>query len=77
VRDLEIVRPDEVWVAEIRSIGWREEIIYLAIIMDVYTRIKRLWRLGSGLGVDLTLGALEQALTTGVPQIDHSDQGVQ
>lgn len=77
VRDLEIVRPDEVWVADITYIGLREEFIYLAIIMDVYTRIIRGWRVGSGLGVDLTLGALEKALTRGVPQIHHSDQGVQ
>lgn len=77
VRDLEIVRPDEVWVADITYIRLREEFIYLAIIMDVYTRIIRGWRVGSGLGVDLTLGALEKALAKGVPQIHHSDQGVQ
>lgn len=52
-------------------------LIYLAIIMDVYTRIIRGWRLSPGLGVELTLGALEKALFRASPQIHHSDQGVQ
>jgi putative transposase len=77
VRDLEIISPDQVWVADITYIKLREEFIYLAIIMDVYTRIIRGWRLSLGLGVDLTLGALGKALSRASPQIDHSDQGVQ
>ena len=77
VRDLTINSPDLVWVADITYIRLREEFIYLAIVMDVYTRIIRGWRLGSGLGVELTMGALEMALTKGPPQIHHSDQGVQ
>jgi putative transposase len=76
-RDLEIAFPDQVWVADITYIRLREEFIYLAIIMDVYTRIIRGWRLSLGLGVDLTLGALEKALSRASPQIHHSDQGVQ
>jgi transposase InsO family protein len=77
VRDLEITFPDQVWVADITYIRLREDFIYLAIVMDVYTRIIRGWRLSSGLGVELTLGALEKALSRASPQIHHSDQGVQ
>jgi len=77
VRDLKIITPDQVWVSDITYIRLREEFIYLAIVMDVYTRIIRGWRLGSGLGVDLTIGALEKALSKACPQIHHSDQGVQ
>jgi transposase InsO family protein len=77
VQDLKIVRPDQVWVVDITYIRLRDEFIYLAIVMDVYTRIIRGWRLGPGLGVDLAMGALEMALTKGRPQIHHSDQGVQ
>jgi len=55
----------------------REEFIYLAVIMDVFTRIMRGWRLGLGLGVELTLGALELALSKSTPEIHHSDQGLQ
>jgi transposase InsO family protein len=45
--------------------------------MDVFTRIIRGWQLGLGLGVELTLGAPELALTKGRPEIHHSDQVLQ
>ena len=77
VADLEITRPDQVWVSDITYIHLREEFIYLAVIMDVFTRIMRGWQLGLGLGVEQTLGALELALGKGQPEIHHSDQGVQ
>lgn len=77
VADLEITRPDQVWVSDITYVRLREEFIYLAVIMDVFTRIMRGWQLGLGLGVELTLGALELALTKGRPEIHHSDQGLQ
>ena len=77
VADLEITSPDQVWVSDITYIRLREEFIYLAVIMDVFTRIIRGWQIGLGLGVELTLGALEQALSKGAPEIHHSDQGLQ
>jgi transposase InsO family protein len=77
VADLAIIQPDQVWVSDITYIRLREEFIYLAVIMDVFTRIIRGWHLGLGLGVELTLGALEQALCKGAPEIHHSDQGLQ
>ncbi len=49
----------------------------MAVIMDVFTRLVRGWHLGRSLDGDLTLTALERALTRGRPQIHHSDQGVQ
>lgn len=77
VQDLVIAQPNEVWVADITYIKLRHEFIYLAVIMDVFTRVIRGWQLGVGLGADLALGALEKALQHGTPQIHHSDQGVQ
>lgn len=77
VRELRIVVPDQVWVSDITYIRLREEFIYLAIVMDVYTRAIRGWRLGAGLGGDLAMGALQMALAKGRPEIHHSDQGVQ
>jgi putative transposase len=77
VADLEITRPDQVWVSDITYIRLREEFIYLAVIMDVFTRILRGWSLGPGLGVELTLGALELALGKSTPEVHHSDQGLQ
>jgi putative transposase len=51
--------------------------VYLAIIMDVFTRSIRGWCLSRTLDQDLTLIALRAALETHSPEIHHSDQGVQ
>lgn len=78
VKELEIVRPDQVWVADITCVRLGDgSFVYLAILMDVYTRIIRGWALSRGLGVELTLAALERALCKARPEIHHSDQGVQ
>ena len=77
VKDLEISRPDQVWVADITYIRLRREFVYLAVIMDVFTRCLRGWHLGRSLEQGLTLAALERALLVATPQIHHSDQGVQ
>src|SRR5262249_17881212 len=55
----------------------REEFVYLAVLMDVFTRCIRGWHLGRGLDQSLTLRALEHALAQHTPEIHHSDQGVQ
>ena len=72
-----MVRPEQVWVADITYIRLRYEFVYLAVIMDVFTRIIRGWHLGRNLDHTLTLTALEKALEKGRPQIHHPDQGVQ
>jgi putative transposase len=77
VKDLEITRPDQVWVADITYIRLRREFVYLAILMDVFTRAIRGWHLSRSLDQGLTLAALERALVVSVPQVHHSDQGVQ
>ena len=77
VKDLNIQRPEQVWVADITYVRLREEFIYLAVVMDVFTRSIRGWHLGRDLDQGLTLAALERALVVAVPTIHHSDQGVQ
>jgi transposase InsO family protein len=77
VEALEVVRPDQVWVADITYVRLRRDFVYLAVIMDVFTRLIRGWHLGRGLDGGLTLTALERALANGRPEIHHSDQGVQ
>jgi len=77
VQTLEIMRPDQVWVADITSIRLRRDFVYLAVLMDVFTRSIRGWHLGRDLDQNLTLAALERALAVAVPTIHHSDQGVQ
>jgi putative transposase len=77
VEQLEVVRPEQVWVSDITYIRLREEFVYLAVLMDVFTRCIRGWHLGRSLDQGLTLAALEQALLDHRPEIHHSDQGVQ
>jgi len=78
VADLEVTRPDQVWVADITYIQLRKEFIYLAVLMDIFTRRIVGWHLGRGLDQELTLTALRRALEAGThPEIHHSDQGVQ
>src|SRR5947209_19604543 len=56
----------------------REEFVYLAVLMDVYTRRVRGWELGRSLDPGLTLAALRRAMRRGRrPEVHHSDQGVQ
>ena len=78
VLDLETVRPEQVWVCDITYIRLRYGFVYLAVIMDVFTRGIRGWHLGRNLDHHLTLTALRRALTKHpAPEIHHSDQGIQ
>jgi transposase InsO family protein len=77
VQHMEIVRPDQVWVSDITYICLRDEFVYLAVIMDVFTRSIRGWHLGRSLDQTLTLIALDRALAGYAPEIHHSDQGIQ
>jgi putative transposase len=77
VAGLEVVRPDQVWVADITYVRLRSEFVYLAAVMDVFTRCVRGWELGRSLDQGLTLAALGRALRGRRPEVHHSDQGVQ
>lgn len=77
VAGLAIVHPDQVWVGDITHVRLPREVVYLAILMDVFTRQIRGWQLSRSLDHRLTKTALERALTQGRPLIHHSDQGGQ
>jgi transposase InsO family protein len=77
VQGLDILRPEQVWVADITYIRLRQEFVYLAVLMDVFTRAIRGWYLSRSLDQELTLTALDRALARRTPEIHHSDQGVQ
>ena len=77
IKELEITYPDQVWVSDITFIRLQDDFVYLAIIMDVFTRALRGWTLSRSLDQALILMALRRALSTHVPEIHHSDQGVQ
>ncbi len=69
--------PDQVWVADITYLRLGRRFIYLAVILDAHTRAVRGWALSRNIDEELTLTALEMALSQGVPFIFHSDQGSQ
>jgi transposase InsO family protein len=77
VKDLAIHYPDQVWVSDVTYIRLEHDFVYLAIIMDVFTRALRGWCLSRTLDQELTLTALKASLIKNTPDIHHSDQGVQ
>jgi putative transposase len=77
VKGLAVTYPDQVWASDITYIRLASEFIYLAVIMDVFTRAIRGWNLSRSVDQFLTLVALERALMAHVPAVHHSDQGVQ
>ena len=77
VKGLLVERPEQVWVGDITYIRLKEEFVYLAVLMDVFTRSIRGWHLDRTMEKSLTITALEKGLKQYVPEIHHSDQGVQ
>jgi transposase InsO family protein len=71
---------NQLWVADITYVRLRETFLYLAIVLDAYSRRVIGWELGEELHAGLALGALDRALADRplVPGImHHSDRGVQ
>jgi putative transposase len=77
VMNLAVERPDQVWVGDITYIKLQQEFVYLAVLMDVFTRSIRGWHLARSMDGSLTTTALMKGLAKGRPEIHHSDQGVQ
>jgi len=77
VMDLQVDHPEQLWVCDITYIRLGNGFVYLAVIMDVFTRAIRGWNLSRNLDTELTLVALQRALRLCLPEIHHSDQGVQ
>ena len=77
VEALDICRCDQVWVGDITYVRLKGRFIYVAVLMDVFSRMIRGWQVSRHLNTSLTLSPLEQALRYNVPEIHHSDQGVQ
>ncbi len=77
LKELEIEGPEHVWCGDITYIQVRREFLYLAILMDIYTRGIRGWELSRSLDERLTVKALERSFENGIPGIHHSDHGVQ
>lgn len=76
VKDLEVTHPDQVWVSDVTYIRLGNGFVFLAIVLDVFTRAIRGWHLSTTIDTELTLVALRMGLVDRVPLIHHSDQGM-
>jgi putative transposase len=77
-----LIRPNQGWASDITYIQLSDNFVYLAVILDVFTRKCIGWQLGKYLDTQLTLDALNQAIHQRWDSslhglIHHSDQGVQ
>lgn len=78
VKGLQAAYPDHIWAADITYLWLKGRFVYLAVILDLFTRAVRGWQLSRSLSHQLALTALDRALGSyGPPAIHHSDQGVQ
>ena len=77
LENLEVSHQDQVWVGDITYVRLNGRFIYVCLLMDVFTRIIKAWQISQHLSQSLTLKPLEEALCHSVPEIHHSDQGVQ
>ena len=77
LKTLDICRRDQVWVGDITYVRLKGRFVYVALLMDVFTRMIRGWKLSEHLTQSLTLTPLQEALCQSVPEIHHFDQGVQ
>ena len=79
-QDFTATKPNEKWVADITYIPCRQGKLYLASILDLYTKQIVGWKLGDRMTTDLVMDALQQAYTSKKPGkglIHHSDRGSQ
>jgi len=77
---MELSGIDQLWVADLTYIRLREQFVYLAVILDAFSRRVVGWAVDDSLGVDLPLAALRQALESRRPApglVHHSDRGLQ
>jgi len=77
LRGVDIVRPDQVWSADITYIRLSHGFVYLVAIIDWYSRYVLSWRLSNTLDTDFCVEALREALEYGTPDIFNTDQGSQ
>jgi len=78
-RDFTASEPDELWVADITYVPTEEGHLYLAVVVDAYSRKVVGWEMADHLRTELALEALNMAAEQRSPEdtVHHSDQGCQ
>src|SRR5207253_279617 len=77
LRNVAILRPNQVWSTDITYVPMPRGFVYLTAVLDWYSRYVLAWELSATLDVGFCLAALEQALSLGVPEVFNTDQGCQ
>ena len=77
LKDLAIVRPNQVWAVDITYIKIRGGFVYLVCLIDIFSRKIMGWDLSLFLETNSCMVAANKALKHGVPEIINSDQGCQ
>jgi putative transposase len=77
LRDVRIERPDQVWSTDITYVPLACGFMYLAAVLDWYSRYVIAWRLSNTLDGSFCLEMLDEALSRGRPEVFNTDQGVQ
>ena len=78
-RDFATVGPDRLWVADITYVLTGSGFLYVAVVVDAWSRRVVGWSMQNHLKTDLVVQALDMALLQRRPEdvIHHSDQGTQ
>jgi putative transposase len=78
-RDFRAFRPNQLWVADITFVPTAGGFLYLAVVLDAWSRKIVGWSMANHLRTELVLDALEMAISQRRPDgvIHHSDQGSQ
>ncbi len=77
LRDVPISRVNQVWSTDITYVPMPQGFMYLAAVLDWYSRYVIAWRLSNTLDGEFCLEMLEEALSQGRPEVFNTDQGVQ
>ena len=78
LRGMEIARPNQVWAMDITYIPMAKGFVYLAVVLDWFSRRVLSWRLSITMEAGFCVEALQEALARyGKPEIMNTDQGSQ
>ena len=77
LRNVEIVRCDQVWSTDITYVPMRNGFMYLTAIIDWHSRYVLAWELSNTMDVTFCLVALNRSLANSKPEIFNTDQGSQ
>lgn len=77
LRNLDVIRPNQVWGSDITYVKLERGFAYLTAILDWFSRYVVAWKLSPTLETDFCIEALTDAFEVARPEIWNTDQGVQ